>query len=182
MRWNGVEMNRDMQFDSNARILCCRLGFGIILASLLLGATICSGQVGTLKFSAFQESQQNQAGSQEKPPPQDKSVDSKKDSKPSDPTTTKLRIHVTAPDDKPVGNASVYVRFPVSGGLFHKDRLSELNLKTNEDGSAKVPDIPRGKILIQVVAKGWKTYGKWYEINSEAMTIEIKLEPPAHWY
>ena len=128
----------------------------------------------------FQESQQNQTTSQEKPP-QDKPTDSKKDSKPSDPTTTKLRIRVTA-DDKPVGNASVYVRFPVAGGIFHKDKLSELNLKTNEDGSAKVPDIPRGKILIQVVAKGWKTYGKWYEIDSEAMTVEIKLEPPAHWY
>jgi hypothetical protein len=133
------------------------------------------------KFPIFQESQQNQAASQEKPP-QDKSADIKKDSKPSDPATTKLRIHVTATDDKPVGNASVYVRFPVTGGLFHKDKLSELNLKTNEDGSVKVPDIPRGKILIQVVAKGWKTYGKWYEINSDAMTIEIKLEPPAHWY
>ena len=115
-------------------------------------------------------------------PTQDKPADSKKDSKPSDPTTTKLRIHVVSADDKPVSNASVYVRFPVAGGLFHKDKLAELNLKTNEDGSVKVPDIPRGKILIQVVAKGWKTYGKWHEIDSEAMTVEIKLEPPAHWY
>ena len=129
----------------------------------------------------FQESQQNQTTSQEKPT-QDKPADSKKDSKPSDPTTTRLRIHVVTADDKPVSNASVYVRFPVAGGLFHKDKLAELNLKTNEDGSVKVPDIPRGKILIQVVAKGWKTYGKWYEIESEAMTVEIKLEPPAHWY
>lgn len=94
---------------------------------------------------------------------------------------TKLRIHIIG-GDKPVGNASVYVRFPVAGGLFHKDKLSELNFKTNEDGSVKVPEIPRGKILIQVVAKGWKTYGKWYQIDSESETVEIKLEPPAHWY
>ena len=150
------------------------------MALLLLYATVSSAQPRTTRAAPFQESQQNQTTSQEKPP-QDKPTDSKKDSKPSDPTTTKLRIHVTA-DGKPVGNASVYVRFPVAGGIFHKDKLSELNLKTNEDGSAKVPDIPRGKILIQVVAKGWKTYGKWYEIDSEAMTVEIKLEPPAHWY
>lgn len=110
----------------------------------------------------------------------DKPSDEKKDSKSSD-ATTKLRIHVTAAD-KPIGNASVYVRFPVAGGLLHKDKLAELNLKTNEDGSVKVPDIPRGKILIQVVAKGWKTYGKWYDIDTDAMTVEIKLEPPAHWY
>ena len=151
------------------------------MALLLLNAAVSSAQLRTPGSAPFQESQQNQTTSQEKPS-QDKPADSKKDSKPSDPITTKLRIHVTATDGKPVGNASVYVRFPVAGGIFHKDKLSELNLKTNEDGSAKVPDIPRGKILIQVVAKGWKTYGKWYDIDSEAITVEIKLEPPAHWY
>jgi hypothetical protein len=151
------------------------------LALLLLDATVSTGHPLASMPAVFQESQQNQTTSQEKLT-QDKPTDSKKDSKPSDPTTTKLRIHIVSADDKPVSNASVYVRFPVAGGLFHKDKLAELNLKTNEDGSVKVPDIPRGKILIQVVAKGWKTYGKWHEINSEAMTVEIKLEPPAHWY
>ena len=148
------------------------------------------GRSSAYSNSPHQQSQQNQSSAQEKTaqdePAANKDKDrdkdnGKKDSKPSDPGTTKLRIHVTAAD-KPVGNASVYVRFPVAGGLFHKDKLAELNLKTNDDGSAKVPDIPRGKILIQVVAKGWKTYGKWYDIDSEAMTVEIKLEPPAHWY
>jgi hypothetical protein len=169
-----------MRFAFSPRIFRASRGFGIILALFLLYTTLSSGQTRASMRAVFQESQQNQTTSQEKPS-QDKPADSKKDSKPSDPTTTRLKIHVTA-DDKPVGNASVYVRFPVAGGIFHKDKLSELNLKTNEDGSAKVPDIPRGKILIQVVAKGWKTYGKWYEIDSEAMTLEIKLEPPAHWY
>ena len=169
-----------MQFDLSAKIFFPSCRSGAILALLLLNAAVVSAQPSTSGAALFQESQQNQTTSQEKPS-QDKTTDSKKDSKPSDPTTTKLRIHVTAAD-KPVGNASVYVRFPVAGGIFHKEKLSELNLKTNEDGSAKVPDIPRGKILIQVVAKGWKTYGKWYDIDSEAMTVEIKLEPPAHWY
>jgi hypothetical protein len=145
-----------------------------VLLPFLICALPCSA------LPNHQQSQQNQSGAQEAPPP-DKPVESKKDTKPSDPTTTKLRIRVTA-SDKPVGNASVYVRFPVAGGLFHHDKLAELNLKTNEDGSAKVPDIPRGKILIQVVAKGWKTYGKWYEINSDEQTVEIRLEPPPHWY
>ena len=146
-------------------------------------ATLLPFLIAALPGSAmpkYQQSQQNQSAAPEKPPP-DKPTDGKKDTKPSDPTTTKLRIRVTA-SDKPVGNASVYVRFAVAGGLFHHDKLAELNLKTNEDGSAKVPDIPRGKILIQVVAKGWKTYGKWYEINSDEQTVEIKLEPPPHWY
>jgi hypothetical protein len=157
-----------------------------MLILFLLHVTVFSARPRASTQAVFQESQQNQTTSQDKAtqdkPTQDKPADSKKDSKPSDPITTKLRIHVVSADDKPVSNASVYVRFPVAGGLFHKEKLAELNLKTNEDGSVKVPDIPRGKILIQVVAKGWKTYGKWHEIDTEAMTVEIKLEPPAHWY
>jgi len=57
-----------------------------------------------------------------------------------------------------------------------------MNFKTNLDGSVKVPEIPRGKILIQVIAKGWHTYGKWYEVETESETIQIKLEPPRRWY
>jgi hypothetical protein len=170
-----------MRFALSPKIFRPSLRLGIALALFLLHVTVFSGRPRASTQAVFQESQQNQTTSQEKPT-QDKPTDSKKDSKPSDPTTTKLRIHVVSADDKPVSNASVYVRFPVAGGLFHKDKLAELNLKTNEDGSVKVPDIPRGKILIQVVAKGWKTYGKWHEIDTEAATVEIKLEPPAHWY
>ncbi len=170
-----------MRFNASARKSFSGCHPAIILVLILLYTTICAARPNASRQAVFQESQQNQTTSQEKPA-QDKSADSKKDSKPSDPTTTKLRIRVTATDDKPVSNASVYVRFPVAGGLFHKEKLSELNLKTNEDGSVKVPDIPRGKILIQVVAKGWKTFGKWYEVNSDTMTVEIKLEPPPHWY
>jgi hypothetical protein len=170
-----------MRFAFSPKIFRPSLRIGITLALFLLHVTVFSSRPRASTQVVFQESQQNQTTSQEKPT-QDKPTDSKKDSKPSDPTTTKLRIHVVSADDKPVSNASVYVRFPVAGGLFHKEKLAELNLKTNEDGSVKVPDIPRGKILIQVVAKGWKTYGKWHEIDTETMTVEIKLEPPAHWY
>jgi hypothetical protein len=170
-----------MRFAFSPKIFRPSLRLGITLALFLLHVTVFSGRPCASTLAVFQESQQNQTTSQEKPT-QDKPTDSKKDSKPSDPTTTKLRIHVVSADDKPVSNASVYVRFPIAGGLFRKDKLAELNLKTNEDGSVKVPDIPRGKILIQVVAKGWKTYGKWHEIDTEATTVEIKLEPPAHWY
>jgi hypothetical protein len=94
---------------------------------------------------------------------------------------TKLKIVVTG-DGKPVGNASVYVRFNASGGLLHKEKQMEVDLKTNENGTAKVKDLPRGKILVQVIAKGWHTFGQWYEMDSDDKTIEIKLEPPPHWY
>jgi hypothetical protein len=96
--------------------------------------------------------------------------------------TTKLHLRVLTDAGKPVGNASVYVRFYTDGGFMHHDRLAELDLKTNQDGTVKVPPVPQGKILIQVIATGWHTFGKWYDIDQDEESIEIKLEPPPHWY
>lgn len=104
------------------------------------------------------------------------------DEKSSEPRTTKLRIRVTTKNDKPVANASVYVRYYTSGGFLRKDKLAELDFKTNQDGSVKVPEIPQGKILIQVIAKGWHTYGKWFDVEKDEESIAIQLEPPPHWY
>ena len=105
-----------------------------------------------------------------------------KQQSPSESTTTKIRITVTDPNDKPVPNASVYVRYSISGGMFHRDHLAELSFKTNQEGSLKVPEVPQGKVLIQVIAKGWHTYGKWYDMDKDEEAITIKLEQPPHWY
>jgi hypothetical protein len=142
-----------------------RFALALALACLLAGLS-------------FGQSDSSQSGSQNGG---DKSSNPDKKDK-NDVPKTKLKIEITDPNDKPVGNASVYIRFNIPGGPLRKDKLAELNLKTNEDGSAKVPDIPQGKILIQVIAKGWKTYGKWYDVNKDEDTIEIKLENPPHWY
>ncbi len=108
---------------------------------------------------------------------------SPKSKKSDEQPTVKLRIEVKGNNEKPIPNASVYVRFNVPGGLLHKEKLAELDLKTNGDGSVKAPPVPQGKILIQVIAPGWHTYGKWYDIqDKEEDSIEIKLEPPTRWY
>lgn len=104
------------------------------------------------------------------------------DNKATSPGMTRLKIQVSDANDKPVGNASVYVRYYTPGGFLHHEKLEELNFKTNQDGSVKVPEIPQGKILIQVIAKGWHTYGKWYEIEQSEESVPIKLDPPPHWY
>jgi hypothetical protein len=137
----------------------------IVLAIGLLCAQTCIGQAGSANSSATTP----------KPP-------GGQDAKASDPDTTKLKIVVTNSDDKPAGNASVYLRFNEPGGFLHKDRLAEMSFKTNEDGSVKVPNVPIGKVLIQVVGKGLHTYGKWYDISKDQDTIEIKLERLTHWY
>lgn len=101
------------------------------------------------------------------------------DKKSKERLTAKIHLQVTAGEEnKPVGNASVYVRY--EKGRRHK--LTEMNLKTNQDGSVKVPEVPRGKVLIQVVAQGWKTFGQWYVVEKEEETINIKLERPPRWY
>jgi hypothetical protein len=95
---------------------------------------------------------------------------------------TKLHVEVTAGENnQPVESASVYVRF-VQERALGKDRKTEMNVKTNQDGIVKVPDVPRGKVLIQVVAEGWKTFGRWYDIEGEEQTIKIHLVKPPRWY
>jgi hypothetical protein len=137
---------------------------------------------GTLLAQAAPQDQSSTSGQSTPPQSQPPAQSDKKDKKSSEPGTVKLRIEVTSPDGKPVGNASVYVRFNETVGLFHKNKLAEMSLKTNQDGSVKVTDLPQGKILIQVIAKGWHTFGKWYDFETDSETVQIKLEAPPHWY
>ena len=108
----------------------------------------------------------------------------KKDAGSKGQKTIKLHIIVTGGEkDSPVANASVYVRFSEESGLIRKkEKLAEMNLKTNQEGSVKVPPVPRGKVLIQVIAPGWKTYGQWYTLDKDEDMIKIKLERPPKWY
>ena len=146
----------------------------IALAAILATGLLCADTCHAQSNEADKSTTQSQPGAADK--------SSQKDDQASDGTTTRLRIVVTNTQDKPVGNASVYVRFNQPGGFLHKDKLAELSFKTNEDGTVKVPAVPRGKILIQVIAKGWHTFGKWYDIEKDQDTIAIKLEVPPHWY
>jgi hypothetical protein len=125
---------------------------------------------------------QSSGPSQSSAPDRSSSADKSTRSEQTDPGMTRLKIQVTDPNGKAVGNASVYVRYYTSGGLLRHEKLEELDLKTNQDGSVKVPEIPQGKILIQVIAKGWHTYGKWYQVEQSEQAVPIKLEPPPHWY
>ena len=83
--------------------------------------------------------------------------------------------------DTPVENASVYVKY-VEEHAIRKNKTQEWNVKTNRDGSAHVPDAPQGRVLIQVIAEGWKTYGRWYDITEAKQTIKVHLERPPKWY
>lgn len=97
---------------------------------------------------------------------------------------TELQIEVKNPDGKPVDRASVIVRFVKGRSTvkFGKKVTTRWELRTNQQGIAKIPPIPQGDILVQVIAKGYQTYGKTHEVEEEEKTIEVKLNPPQAQY
>lgn len=98
------------------------------------------------------------------------------------PAVKRLRIEVLGGDKNvAVENASVYLKFTEEKKLG-KDKKYELNVKTNRSGVAHIPDPPLGRVLIQIVANGWKTYGKYYELTDQGEVIKIHLDRPPKWY
>ncbi len=94
----------------------------------------------------------------------------------------RITIEVTGGDQEtPVENASVYFKY-IEEHKIKKNKTMELNVKTNREGVAHVPDAPLGRVLVQVLAEGWKTYGRWFDITDPKQTIKVHLERPPKWY
>jgi hypothetical protein len=93
---------------------------------------------------------------------------------------TTLKIVVTNQNNRPVDNASVVVKFVQgrSKAKFGAKIRTEWNLKTSQEGIAKLPSIPQGKILIQIIAKNYQTFGQTFDVDETEKTVEIKLNPP----
>ena len=93
----------------------------------------------------------------------------------------RLTIEVTGGDaNAPVENASVYVKTVEEHVI--KDKKTEENVKTNQQGVAHVPQPPTGRVLIQVIADGWKPFGRWFDVNDPKQVIKIHLDRPPKWY
>jgi hypothetical protein len=97
---------------------------------------------------------------------------------------TNLQIVVKNEEGKPVDRASVIVKF-VQGRsrakLGAKIRTA-WELKTSQEGIAKIPEIPQGQILVQIIAKNYQTFGQTFDVQEEEKTIEIALKPPQQQY
>jgi hypothetical protein len=76
---------------------------------------------------------------------------------------------------KPVRNASVVVHPLDKDG---KQMKGGLQVKTDPDGKAELRAIPYGKLRVQVLARGYQTFGEDYEINQPAQQFTIKLKKP----
>lgn len=93
--------------------------------------------------------------------------------------TSSLRIVVVRDTDgKPVKYAQV-VLHPVNRKGKSK---GEMDLKTDADGRASADAIPYGKVELQVIAKGFQTFGEDYEVKQPALEITVKLKHPAGQY
>ena len=102
----------------------------------------------------------------------------------ADEDMTTLRIEVKTLGGAPVERASVIVRFVEGRSIakLGKKIRTTWETRTNMEGVAKIPPLPQGKIMIQVIAKGYQTFGKEFEILEPEKTIEIKLNPPQPQY
>lgn len=97
---------------------------------------------------------------------------------------TALQIEVKDLQGKPIDRAAVKVKFVQgrSAAKFGKKIMTNWELRTNQLGIAKIPPIPQGKILVQVMAKGYQTYGQTHDIQEEEKTVEVRLNPPQPQY
>ena len=98
----------------------------------------------------------------------------------ADTPMTNLRIEVTNDIGKPVDRAGVVVRFIKgrSAAKLGKKVIKSWELRTNSEGWVKIPPIPQGEILIQVIARNYQTYGETIDVSEEERTIQVKLSPP----
>jgi hypothetical protein len=97
---------------------------------------------------------------------------------------TTLTIQVKSHSGKPIEHASVIVKF-VKGHSKVKLGIkirTEWELQTNQDGIAKIPPIPQGTILVQVIAKNYQTFGDNFEVREPERTIDITLNEPQPQY
>ena len=97
---------------------------------------------------------------------------------------TRLQVEVRTIHNAPVERASVVVRFVKGRSVkkFGKKIRKQWEMKTNQDGIAKIPPVPQGEILIQVIAKNYQTFGQKFEIEEEERTIQVTLNPPQSQY
>ena len=89
---------------------------------------------------------------------------------------TSLRVIVRDVEGAPVARASVLVR-TLKGKKLRKIGRS-FELRTSQEGTAPLPPIKQGPVLIQVIAKGYRTYGERLELSEIDQTYTVTLELP----
>jgi hypothetical protein len=102
----------------------------------------------------------------------------------ADSDTTQLRIEVKTHTGRAIERASVVVNFVEGRSITRlgKKARRTWDTKTSLEGVARIPEVPKGKVRIQIIAKGYQTFGQIFELQEDEQTIEIKLNPPQPQY
>jgi len=81
-------------------------------------------------------------------------------------------------DGKPIANAAVIFHAMVG----ERDK-GNMELKTNEDGKAIIDVMPIGDtVRLQIIAKGFQTFGDDYKVDKASMEINLRLKRPGEQY
>jgi hypothetical protein len=98
----------------------------------------------------------------------------------ADNKTSELKFTVLKDENgKPVRNAAVVLHPVEKDG---KQGKGGFELKTDPEGQASFPAAPYGKLRVQVLARGYQTFGEDYDINQPQHEIVIKLKKPQGQY
>ncbi len=96
---------------------------------------------------------------------------------------TRLTVLVKSEAGKPVDRANVIVKFEGRSIVkLGKKVKTSWEMRSSQEGLVKVPELPKGKILIQVTAKNYQTFGQTFEVQDDEKTIEVTLNPPQQQY
>jgi hypothetical protein len=133
-----------------------RYSFRIAVISVLIAFSFCT------VFAGAQEKNSRKPRKTTVPPP-----------------ASRIEVSVIRDTDgKPIEHAAV-IFHPILGD---KDN-GVMELKTNEDGKAMVDVIPIGDtVRLQIIAKGFKTYGGDFEVNRPEISMEIRMKRPGGQY
>jgi len=95
------------------------------------------------------------------------------------PPTSRVEITVLRDSDgKPIENAAV-IFHPMEGG---KDS-GNMELKSNEEGKALIDVLETGvQVRLQIIAKGFQTYGEEFKLDQTSMAKEIRMKRPGGQY
>jgi hypothetical protein len=92
------------------------------------------------------------------------------------PATAKIEVTVVKDfNGKPIENAAV---------IFHAVKeQGNMELKSDEDGKALIDVLPIGEtVRLQIIAKGYQTYGGDYKVDKDEMAIEVRMKRPGEQY
>src|SRR6266498_2551737 len=77
-------------------------------------------------------------------------------------------------NSKPVKYATIVLHSIDKEG---KQEKGGINLKSDGDGKAEFRGLPYGKLRIQVIEKGFQTFGEDFDINKPIHEFTIKMQP-----